>query len=156
SRLANDFQRQREQISERDEIIIARGETIDRIQDDLTTRLKTHARIENEMQTKLADSEKKKADLEGKTFLLSAELSAKTHELDKIKTSLGCRMLSRYGRFKYQRLLPVYRALKLPPYGRSRSEALTMDENGQPDQATGAEQVAIPLESNATCSAPVA
>jgi GT2 family glycosyltransferase len=149
SRLANDFQRQREQIAERDEIIIARGETINRIQDDLTARLKTHARIENEMQTKLADSEKKKADLEGKTFLLSAELSAKTHELDKIKNSLGWRMLSRYGRFKYQRLLPVYRALKLPPYGRRRTELVAIDQNGQPIEAASTIDAAIPLESNA-------
>src|SRR5204863_1983797 len=139
----------REQISERDEIIIARGETINRIQDDLTARLKTHARIENEMQIKLADSEKKKADLEGKSFLLSAEVSAKTHELDKIKNSLGWRMLSRYGRFKYQRLLPVYRALKLPPYGRRRIEPVAVDPNGQVPQETGADQVAMPLESNA-------
>src|SRR6266480_5111911 len=130
-RLANDFQRQREQIAERDEIVIARGGIINRMQDDLTA------------------SERKKADLEGKNFLLSAELSAKTHELEKIKNSLGWRMLSRYGRIKYQRLLPVYRALKLPPYGRSRSELLTMDQNGQPSQATGAERVAIPLESHA-------
>ena len=148
SRLANDFQRQREQISERDEIIIARGETINRTQDDLTARLKTHARIENEMQIKLADSEKKKADLEGKSFLLSAELSAKTHELDKIKNSLGWRMLSRYGRFKYQRLLPVYRALKLPPYGQRRIEPEAIDQNGQPTEASAVD-VAIPLESNA-------
>src|SRR6266446_2683225 len=149
SRLANDFQRQREQIAERDEIIIARGETINRIQDDLTARLKTHARIENEMQTKLADSEKKKADLEGKTLLLSAELSAKTHELDKIKNSLGWRMLSRYGRFKYQRLLPVYRALKLPPYGRRRIEPEALDQNGPPTAAASTIDAAIPLESNA-------
>ncbi len=123
-RLANDFQRQREQIAERDEIVIARGEAINRFQQDL------------------AESERQK-------LLLSAELSAKTHELEGIKNSLGWRMLSRYGRIKYQRLLPVYRALKLPPYGRSRSEPLTMDQNGQPAPATGAERVAIPLESHA-------
>ncbi len=104
SRLANDFQRQREQIAERDEIVIARGETMHRIQDDLTARIKNHTRIESDLQKRLSDSE-------GKNFLLSAELSAKTHELDKIKNSLGWRMLSRYGRIKYQRLLPVYRAL---------------------------------------------
>ena len=34
-RLANDFQRQREQIAERDEIVIARGEAINRFQQDL-------------------------------------------------------------------------------------------------------------------------
>src|SRR5437879_1545935 len=50
SSLTKDFQRQREQITERDEIIIARGETINRFQQDL------------------ADSERKK-------LLLSAELS---------------------------------------------------------------------------------
>ncbi len=138
SHLANDFQKQREQIAERDEIVIARGETIERIQKNLA-----------DSERKKADSERKKADLEGKNFLLSAELSARNHELDKIKNSLGWRMLSRYGRFKYQRLLPVYRALKLPPYGRSRSESLAMDQNGQLAEPTGAEHVAIPLESNA-------
>src|SRR5438552_781132 len=122
SRLANDFQKQSEQIAERDEIVIARGETINRIQDDLTA------------------SERKKADLEGKNFLLSAELSAKTHELDKIKNSLGWRMLSRYGRIKYQRLLPVYRALKLPPYGRRRIEPEALDQNGQPTEASAVDQ----------------
>ena len=142
SHLANDFQKQREQIAERDEIIIARGETINRIQDDLTTRIKNHTRIESDLQKRLADSE-------GKNFLLSAEVSAKTHELDKIKNSLGWRMLSRYGRFKYQRLLPVYRALKLPPYGRRRIEPVAVDPNGQVPQETGADQVAMPLESNA-------
>jgi GT2 family glycosyltransferase/glycosyltransferase involved in cell wall biosynthesis len=149
SRLANDFHSQRNQISERDEIIIARGETIGRLQDDLTARLKTHARIENEMQTKLADSEKRKADLEGKNNLLAAELSARNHELGKIKNSLGWRILSRYGRFKYQRLLPVYRALKLPPYGRRQTEPQSFDQNGGATPVADAEQLPIPLESNA-------
>ncbi|PYS36373.1 MAG: hypothetical protein DMF75_01075, partial [Acidobacteria bacterium] len=123
-RLASDFQRQREQIAERDEIIIDRGETIE------------------SFQQRLSNSERK-------NLLLSAELSAKTHELDGIKSSLGWRMLSRYGRIKYQRLLPVYRALKLPPYGERRIGPTAVDQNGQIAQVTGADQVAIPLESNA-------
>lgn len=149
SGLVDDFHNQRQQIAERDEIIIARGETINRIQDDLTARLETHARIETEMETKLADSERKKAELEGKTSLLSAELAARNHELDKIKNSMGWRILSRYGRFKYQRLLPVYRALKLPPYGRRQIAGTPVAQNGQPEETTPGEELALPLDSNA-------
>ncbi|HYJ85624.1 MAG TPA: glycosyltransferase, partial [Pyrinomonadaceae bacterium] len=51
--------------------------------------------------------------------LLSAQLSATTHELARINESLGWRVLSRYGQFKYRHLLPVYRLLRLPPYKRA-------------------------------------
>jgi GT2 family glycosyltransferase len=50
-------------------------------------------------------------------LLLSAQLSGKTREVDKMRHSLGWRMLSRYGGFKYRFLLPAYRAFGLPPYG---------------------------------------
>ncbi len=51
--------------------------------------------------------------------LLSAQLSAKSNELDRITQTLGWRVLNRYGRFKYRHLLPLYRLLRLPPYQRT-------------------------------------
>jgi len=55
--------------------------------------------------------------------LLMSELSMRSDELARIERSPGWRLLNRYGRIKYRYLLPVYRALRLPPYGFSRSRA---------------------------------
>lgn len=46
---------------------------------------------------------------------VSAQLAAKTAELRKITSSLGWRLLSRYGRIKYRYLLPAYRFLRPLP-----------------------------------------
>ena len=52
--------------------------------------------------------------------VVSAQLHAKEAELRKITSSLGWRLLSRYGRIKYRYLMPVYRLLGL---GRKRTLA---------------------------------
>ena len=58
------------------------------------------------------------AESERNNSLLSAGLTAKGEELEQITRSVGWRVLTRYGRLKYRFLLPVYRLLRLPPYGR--------------------------------------
>ena len=96
--------------------------------------------------------------------LLSAQLSAKSHELERITQSTGWKVLTRYGQFKYRHLLPLYRLLRLPPYQRTRvsnngvsrspfdaspvldgSPELTEPSASHPVR----EIVPIPLESNA-------
>lgn len=47
--------------------------------------------------------------------MLSGQLDSKEVELRKITSSLGWRLLSRYGRIKYRYLLPIYRLLRLAP-----------------------------------------
>ena len=86
------------------------------------------------------------AELERKKDLLSAELSARNNELNQIKSSTGWRMLSRYGQFKYRRLLPMYRMLRLPPYGRKID---TSERNGELPLRARIEDLPIFLESNA-------
>lgn len=58
-----------------------------------------------------ADAQSVDKDLEIRT--LSAELGEKNEQLRRITSSLGWRLLSRYGRIKHRYLLPIYRLLKL-------------------------------------------
>ena len=59
--------------------------------------------------------------------VLSLELSTKSAELERISHSTGWRILRRYGSFKYQCLLPLYRMFRLWPYTRTgfRDESAT-------------------------------
>ncbi|HKO96201.1 MAG TPA: glycosyltransferase [Pyrinomonadaceae bacterium] len=70
--------------------------------------------LENELTT----LRKQLAQAEQKHVLMAAHLSSTVHQLEKINESLGGRMLRRYGGLKYQYLLPVYRMLGMPPYGK--------------------------------------
>jgi GT2 family glycosyltransferase/glycosyltransferase involved in cell wall biosynthesis len=47
--------------------------------------------------------------------LLSGQLAAKDAQVERITSSLGWRLLSRYGRIKHRYLLPIYRLLGLMP-----------------------------------------
>jgi len=58
------------------------------------------------------------AEAEQKVLSLTSELAAKDSELRNVSNSLAWRLMSRYGRFKYRYLLPIYRVLGLPPYSR--------------------------------------
>jgi polysaccharide pyruvyl transferase CsaB len=48
--------------------------------------------------------------------VLLEQLSVKDNELSRITNTPGWRLLSRYGQIKYRYLLPIYKALGLPPY----------------------------------------
>ena len=48
--------------------------------------------------------------------VLALELAMKDDELKRVTSSLGWRLLNRYGQIKYRYLLPIYKALGLPPY----------------------------------------
>lgn len=67
--------------------------------------------------------------------VLSEQLSAKDYELRRVTNTLGWRMLSRYGRIKYRYLLPVYRALGLPPYDRKGVDSGRASPVSLPDMA---------------------
>jgi GT2 family glycosyltransferase len=139
SRLREDFARQ---LEDKDLIIRARDETVIQLQEQMTETV-------TQLQQQVGETE-------NRNLALAVELSTRTNELHQIKQSFGWRMLSRYGQFKYRRLLPMYRMLKLPPYSRNREggEQESDQLNGQGTQnpfepGSGTEQVAIPLESNA-------
>ena len=60
---------------------------------------------------------------------LSTELAAKQGQLKRIASSLGWRLLSRYGRIKHEYLLPIYRVLRPPkPTTVGLAEPETADE----------------------------
>jgi GT2 family glycosyltransferase/2-polyprenyl-3-methyl-5-hydroxy-6-metoxy-1,4-benzoquinol methylase len=61
--------------------------------------------------------------------VLLEQLSVKDDELERITNTLGWRVLSRYGQIKYRYLLPIYKALGLPPYNKKRVQ------DGQTDQS---------------------
>lgn len=68
-------------------------------------------------------------------------LAAKEAELAKITNTLGWRWLTRYGRIKYRYLLPVYRALGLPPFDKktvndTQRNQLPLDQWAEQGQAT--------------------
>jgi polysaccharide pyruvyl transferase CsaB len=57
---------------------------------------------------------------EQRVQLLSKQLIVKESELTRITSSLGWRLLSRYGQIKYRYLLPVYRTIKAIAHSLSR------------------------------------
>jgi hypothetical protein len=59
------------------------------------------------------------AEMVRRSSVLLSQLSAKSAELERITRSYGWRILRRYGSFKYQYLLPLYRMLRLGPYTRT-------------------------------------
>lgn len=68
-------------------------------------------------------------------------LAAKETELAKITNTLGWGWLTRYGRIKYRYLLPVYRALGLPPFDKktvndTQRNQLPLDQWAEQGQAT--------------------
>ncbi len=71
---------------------------------------------------------------------LEKELAATSAKLETITQSLGWRILSRYGRVKYRYLLPLYKALQLPPYNTGKKggpKTQTTWEPGQGVQYSG-------------------
>lgn len=69
----------------------------------------------DEVTSKLAEASQTAESLAGK-------LAAVENELQKTTATLGWRILNKYGRIKYRYLLPIYRVLRLPPYGKSAEE----------------------------------
>jgi hypothetical protein len=53
-----------------------------------------------------------KAKSKTEVAALEARLNEKQAELEKINNTLGWRLLSRYGKFKYRFLLPAYRLFR--------------------------------------------
>jgi GT2 family glycosyltransferase len=88
-----------------------------RQRDDLLRKLQ----VESEMQTNVIRARDEAVALlqteltesREKNGLLSEQLLVKEQEVDRMTRSFGWRLLSRYGRLKYQYLLPVYRMLGL-------------------------------------------
>ncbi|MEK6280899.1 MAG: glycosyltransferase [Acidobacteriota bacterium] len=97
------------------------------------------------LQGDLAQSERENSSL-------SFRLSAKTEELDKIKSSPGWRLLNRYGRFKYRYLLPAYRLFGLPLSDRNSPSPESENQVDWPetrDAELPPAQEDIPVELNA-------
>jgi serine/threonine protein kinase len=109
--LSEEHTRLRVQVEERDQSVAALCE--DRMllmaqvedRDDL---IRVHREAIARLQGKLTESESNNSRV-------STDLSIKVRELDQITQSLGWRLLRRYGKFKYRRLLPVYRMFGLWP-----------------------------------------
>ncbi|MEK6302791.1 MAG: glycosyltransferase [Acidobacteriota bacterium] len=96
------------------------------------------------------------AEKERKVSILSERLSAKDYELRRITNTLGWRLLSWYGRIKYRYLLPVYRALGLPPYSKTQvgpAPANLLETPSYPGQAAHLTDSDVGLR---TSTAPVA
>jgi GT2 family glycosyltransferase len=136
----------RTQLAESEKVIHARGDEIALLQDELAESREKHR-------------------------LLSAQLSSKTQEVERITGSLGWQWLSRYGRLKYRYLLPVSRMLGLPSSVTAGGDNLAsqsplnhqtapmtkpqIDQNGQTaweplEQAIGREERRYALESNSS------
>jgi len=150
---------------------------LEKHQAESAEQLKRDAELIQSIQTKLDSLGKsetpsqvhEREKLERTKELLQAQLSAKSHELDKILQSTGWKLLKRYGRVKYRHLLPLYRLLRLPPYGppvagvdrqprladsslngNSASEFATAQEDSTPSPERLPERYLVPLslESN--------
>jgi GT2 family glycosyltransferase/SAM-dependent methyltransferase len=117
----------------------------------LMTRIADEKRTAQMLMTQIADKEQalqsatsELAERERTAKVLSERLSAKDYELGRMTNTLGWQLLSRYGRIKYRYLLPIYRALGLPPYGKKQLGAAqtnqllldTPSDHGQPAQLT--------------------
>ena len=86
------------------------------------------------------------AEAEQKVRSLTAELAAKDYELRRVTNSLAWRLMSGYGRIKYRYLLPIYRALGLPPYsGSGASPSLKADDDLSPAASQGEDGSGVSL-----------
>lgn len=103
-------------------------ETIKTLSSQLSEAEQTARTLSSQMMMKERSSE-----------ALSEQLSAKEYELRKITGTLGWRLLIRYGRIKYPYLLPLYRALGLPPYDKKAAA------NVQKKQLSGKGQAMQPV-----------
>ena len=89
------------------------------------------------------------AEAEQKVQSLTSELAAKDYELRRVTNSLAWRLMSRYGRIKYRYLLPIYRALGLPPYSRggaSPSLKAGADRSPATSESEGAYGVSLSVQ----------
>jgi GT2 family glycosyltransferase/glycosyltransferase involved in cell wall biosynthesis len=100
---------------------------------DLAAELDTQVQTLNKV---TAGLESEREQWERKNEFLLAKLSATAHQLDQITETLGWKVLSRYGQFKYRHLLPLYRLLRLPPYKRT--------DDGVSGASAGIEQIVEP------------
>ena len=94
SEIADLNQSLKAKLEERERLIHARNDAIVSLQDELTETVTRNG-------------------------VLSLELSTKSAELERISHSIGWRILRRYGSFKYQYLLPLYRMFRFWPYTRT-------------------------------------
>ena len=94
SEIADLNQTLKAKLEERERLIHARNDAIASLQDELTETVTRNS-------------------------VLSLELSTKSAELERISHSIGWRILRRYGSFKYQYLLPLYRMFRFWPYTRT-------------------------------------
>lgn len=72
------------------------------------------------------------AEKEHEVHVLSARLASREDELQRIHRSLGWRILSRYGKFKYRYVLPLLRLMHLGP----QEPQVGLETGGEQDRAT--------------------
>ena len=85
----------------------------------LRTKVEERERLIQERNEAITLLQDETAEMVTSNGILSSQLSAKSAELERITHSIGWRMLRRYGSFKYNYLLPLYRTLRLWPYTRT-------------------------------------
>lgn len=117
---------------------------------DHEATLRDYEEGERELKEEISQLQKEQEHLQRTNELLSAQISSITGELEKITGSIGWKALSRYGRFKYRHLLPIYRLLRLPPYKRTSTSdngvSISIEEHVTPPVPETRE---LPLDSNA-------
>lgn len=109
------------QVEEREKTIASRDEAIVALQGEVSEAEKTHQRL---MGTNhLLSTQLSKTEYARQT--LATRMADVETQLDKIRRSLGGRLLGRYGRIKYKYLLPLYRMLNLPAEGHTSQQTQT-------------------------------
>lgn len=108
-----------EQLEEREWVIRARDEALEIVQGELeSTQLQNRQLIAANRRWQEAAAKR-----ERENQMLAAHLADKEKQLKRVINTLGWRLLRFYGPIKYRYLLPLYRTLKLPPYGVNNGEA---------------------------------
>src|SRR6266404_2252190 len=105
------LQRYAGETSKQEEMLKQRDEEIAWLRGELEENLKKNQRLVGSNNFLKMQLEKDETAIHS----LRQHLSARDLELTRITRSLGWKLLSRYGKFKYRYLLPLYRALNLLP-----------------------------------------
>ena len=114
------------QIAENEQARLTREAELATVLESLTFRLEETQSARDALAAKTVEQERvttiqneQLIDKERRISSLSSQLANKEGEIQKIRGTLGWRLLNAYGPIKYRYLLPVYRRLGLPPFGRN-------------------------------------
>ncbi len=97
----------------------------ERFDDEMEEKARTIGSLSSEMERKeklVRDKERQLQEKESQLQITECRLQESEAELEKIKRSLGWRLLSRYGLIKHRLFLPLFRGLRNPSKALARRE----------------------------------